>query len=341
MKKVFYLLISVILMSCTGELETIPVNGEPIGEVVDVQRVKVENTAQTKASSSDTYILKFRDRATFDRLVAQLSSGTKENAEAWENSLGFVSLNTIFENAMREAETLDESEQAYKAFKAKYGESLYFPEYKEDYGAYLPVSNQQLAFVLNKNGEVLIGDEKVNFKDVTEYYQLQLTGEALYEADENTPSFFLLTEKQYVGKQYDSGWRVNPDGDRKLKLKIGRRIYDVNPSTHYFTVKLHFEISFRKKTWLGWSNYSSYTKTTATYYVHGRRMDFTQEEENKSSHDHYVTNSHDCPELQISQGNGEFATTRINGTVNIQFRGFPSIAVFNFDMPGGDLYTKM
>lgn len=341
MKKVFYLLISAILMSCTSELETIPGNAEPTGKEVDVQCVKIENALQTKGSSDETYILKFKDRATFDRLVAQLSNETKEDAKAWENSLGFVSLHTVFEKAMREAENLDESEHAYKAFKAKYAESLYFPEYKEDYGAYLPLSNPQLAFVLNKNGEALIGNEKVNFKDITEYYQLQLTGEALYEADANTPSFFLLTEKQYVGSQYDSGWRVNPEGNRKLKLKIGRRIYDVNPTTHYFTVKLHFEISFRKKTWLGWSNYSSYTKTTATYYVNGRRMDFIQEEENKSSHDHYVTTDRECPELQISQGNGEFVTTRINGTANIQFRGFPSIAVFNFDMPGGYLYTNM
>ena len=196
-----------------------------------------------------------------DVKIVLLSEGivrTKEAALAWEKELGFISLNTIFDNAMEEAATLGQSEADYKNFKAKYSESLYFPEYKDDYGAYLPVSNESLAFVLNCDGEVMIGEEIMNFVDITTYEQLQQIGQAMYDLGTDTPMLMAAGVGDYLGDQYDSGWQI--EDDRKLRLKIGRRIRE-RQGEGPFVIALHYEISFRKKVWIGWVNYSS--KTTS------------------------------------------------------------------------------
>lgn len=343
MKKSFYLsMLSVLFVACTNDFEEVTTSYDSKLDLADVQLVNLSEKMTTKSVENDEgLILKFKDESTFNRIVEELNSSSNEDVLAWENNLGFTSLNTIFEEAMEEAANLDESEGAYKAFKAKYSESLYFPEYKEDYGAYLPVSEESLAFVLNKKGEVMVGDEKRSYVDIVNYIQLQQAGEALYDMDENTPMLLNFKENDYIGAQYDSGWRQNPDGDRKLKLKIGRRVYNRNTTTGAFALRLHFEISFRKKTWLGWSNYSSETTTNTTFTIHDRtRVTCSQTEEGKSSHDHYFINSYNYPDLYLKLGAGQFESTRINGTATVDFRGFPAPSVFNFDMSGGYVFAN-
>ena len=343
MKKSFYLsMLSIFFVACTNDLEEVTTFDEANFVAKDVEVVDLSNGLQTKSSENESeFILKFKDESTFNRIVKELSTGSDEAALAWEKNLGFTSLNTIFNNAMKEAAYLDESENAYKTFKAKYSKYLYFPEYKEDYGAYLPVSKEEFAFVLNKNGEVMIGDEKRDFTDIETYAQLQLTGEALYDIDENIPMPLNFKEDDYIGNQYDSGWRENPEGDRRLKLKIGRRVYNRDTQTGYFALRLHFEISFRKKTWLGWSNYDSRTITTTTFTINNEStVTCNQTEEGRSSHDHYFITSYDYPNLYLRLGNGEFQTTRINGSAKIEFRGFSTPENFYFDMPGGFVFAN-
>jgi len=105
-------------------------------------------------------ILKFKDGETFGRFV--------ENGTAVE---GFYSLYDNFSDAMKEAESYYDREGGYEEFKAKYS-SLYFPEYEDDYSAYLPVSDKNIAKFVNKDGDVIIGEENVTFKNIKSYNDL-------------------------------------------------------------------------------------------------------------------------------------------------------------------------
>lgn len=50
---------------------------------------------------------------------------------------------------------------------------------------------------------------------------------------------------------------------------------------------------------------------------------------------------HKHSRMVISLGNGEFRTTRINGSATISYRGFVNPVTYNFDMPGGFVFTNL
>ncbi len=337
-KKIYCFFFSLLFVACTNNVEEVVVSEMNESKNPDVKIVLLSEGIVTKSGEvTEKTILQFKDLETFNKTVKELSSGTKEAALAWEKELGFISLNTIFDNAMEEAATLGQSEADYKNFKAKYSESLYFPEYKDDYGAYLPVSNESLAFVLNCDGEVMIGEEIMNFVDITTYEQLQQIGQAMYDLGTDTPMLMAAGVGDYLGDQYDSGWQI--EDDRKLRLKIGRRIRE-RQGEGPFVIALHYEISFRKKVWIGWVNYSSKTGTKTTITVANKNT-YTREqiEEGHSSHDHYFLTSRECPDLYVNLGHGEFATTRVNGSATISYQGFSTPRTFNFDMLGGSHFN--
>lgn len=336
-KSILFAIVSLVMIACSNEDE---MNLSSTVYEKDYEVVTLSDNVQTKSSVGEDKILKFRDENAFQQTVAMLNSFSQSDFICWEQEAGFESLRTLFDQAMEDAADLDQTPETYFAFKAKYDGSLYFPEYGEDYGAYLPVSRKELTCVLNKNGDVMVGNDVRNYRDIEDYVSLQLAGDAYYEmdqADKPTPLYY--SNGDYVDSQYDSGWTVIDD--RKLKLKIGRRIYDSDRTTGYFLMKLHYEISFRKKTALGWSNYSSETTTNTTVtFDNSQTQTFSQTEEGKSSHDHYFTD-HKHSRIVISLGNGEFRTTRINGSATISYRGFVNPVTYNFDMPGGFVFTNL
>jgi len=76
---------------------------------------------------------------------------------------------------MGDADNYYDTKEHYEEFKVKYA-SLYFPEYGDDYSAYLPVSNLKLAHLANKNGFIKINGELINCKDISSYAQLDSLG---------------------------------------------------------------------------------------------------------------------------------------------------------------------
>lgn len=93
------------------------------------------------------------------------------NDNSWKID-GFKSLYDIFVEAMNDADSYYDREGGYEEFKEKYS-PLYFPEVMNDYSAFLPVSDANLARFLNKNGEILINDKIVNMKNLSSYAQLE------------------------------------------------------------------------------------------------------------------------------------------------------------------------
>ena len=321
MKKVLsLLLLLMIVASCANDLDTM--EGVSFNEL-EKDIVLLNGNSLTKSSDDQRInILKFKNQSVFDETITHLKKMTNEERLEWEQEMNFVSLNSIYENALEEVTAMEGTAEEYNTFKEKYQDCLYFPEYKDDYGTYLPVSNEEVASVLNKNGEVMIGEDIVNMRDIFEYRDLQLTGDALYDLD----IFPRLSNKDYIGNQYDSGWKEV--GSRKFKLKAGRRIMDVGKTE----IALHLEISFRKKGVFGWMNYKETTQTTGTFYPYAGPAGgtFYQEERGRSSHDHYIERG---SSLFWKIVNNKKVGTQMGGNFTVKFVGFNVTQNYKFDLP--------
>lgn len=260
------------------------------------------STLRSAIQQEDQIVIKFKDELAYESTIENIRTMSKDEQLAWSQTLGFNSLQRIYEQAMMDVDAVDETEVSYMAFKEKYDKYLYFPMHKEDMGFYMPIIEQDKAVVSSIEGLVIIGNEIRNLNDITSYADLQVTGQAYYSIDENVSTRAIPvgynTKSDFIGKEIDSGWFEDSNHDRKLRIKIGRKSNKANinpippnPSNPYgtpgfaFGMNLKLEISFRKKTWLGWVNYSSETRTNMTFTIGGRNYPYTHNENGASSHD--------------------------------------------------------
>ena len=195
-------------------------------------------------------------------------------------------MDQIYIQAMEEAENLTFTEQEYNNYKKKYSQILYFPQYKDDFGAYVSVRQRNLAYISNANGCYMIGDEVINAPRIENYTQLQESGQGLYE-NTNLPTHSVSASALryswmeefgindiYAGSM-ESIWYVGGrDNGKRIKFRVSRLI--VPQPTNlvgrpYLTgaeTKLEVQIAFRKKGFLGaWYNYSSKTSTTIKFSI--------------------------------------------------------------------------
>ncbi|WP_321478848.1 DUF4848 domain-containing protein [uncultured Bacteroides sp.] len=321
---------------------------------------------------TENLALKFSSEQTYEATLEKLEGMTKEERMEWERQFpSFLSLEAVYNEAMEyAADSLEDSELSYRKFKAKYSNFLYFPEYKEDLGAYLPVLSDDLrssldvlSTVVNSNGLVVVGNEVKNMKLDSSYSELQNSGRAYYSNTEksevyllspmtrssaidwNTISYvdandyksymLLHKNKQYIGAQYESGWRKRGKG-KKLNFKFGRRFKDNR-------IVWHSEVSFRKHVWLGWVNYSSKTSLNGTIFYYDNNHLIGQQTiehsaNGSSSHDGYgalqfvIYKGHfDVPEL-LTIPVYAYYFPEIRGTASIDFRGFPSTEYYTWKM---------
>ncbi len=308
------------ITSCTNDLET--TEGVSLGEQKKDIVLLYENSLTKSSNDQSDNILQFKDRTVLDETISRLKKMTNEERLEWEKEMNFISLNSIYEKALDEVTVMEGSAEDYYSLKDEYQNYLYFPEYKEDYGVYLPISDEEVASVLNKDGKVMIGDEVINMKDIFNYGDLQLTGNALYDLEIQP----ILSNKDYIGNQYDSGW--SEFGSRKCKLKAGRRIMDVKKTE----IALHIEISFRKKGVFGWMNYKETTQTTGNYSPQQGPViqTFYQEESGRSSHDHYIARgSQNWWRQAINNKIG----TQIGGNFTVKYVGFNVTKNYVFNLP--------
>lgn len=216
----------------------------------------------------------------------------RQQQKEWvkKRNANFVSLSDVYDCAMNDAEMLDESQSSYERFRGKYADYLFFAEYKDDYGVYLPVSNPIIGLLINKHGNVKIAGSVHNMKDIKSYVQLQRRGGTMYD-DEVVRSSAVTRSYVYgdaFGSEYDSGWYHN--NGKKIRLKVGRQYADCQYPLigNHLGFRLHFEISFRKKTWLGWTNYSSRVNYEGFYQIGVASPCYISEyKEADSSHDYY------------------------------------------------------
>ena len=269
-KYLFYVPLIAFVVSCTNA------NYEESMEMEESVETRTASKFTDNVTDSLSKTLIFRNSAEFDEALRELSLlETEESKYSFvEVRYGqFYSLKKVYDAAMLAARDLDESKESYMEYKNNFSPYLFFSEYADDCGAYLPVKNKNVAYLLNVYGEVIISGNRICKNDVTSYTDLQEVGVAMYDRGEGptmtrgwNPSYishsvYAFTESSNnVGMEYDSGWWQ--EGKRKVRMKCGRK---VEGSQLQPVMKLHIEVSFRKKTWLGWSNYVSETTTTGTF----------------------------------------------------------------------------
>lgn len=298
-------------------------------------------------SRSEENMLSFDSEASFQQAVGLLSDMDENEQKSWISShLGTItSLKDVYDEAMEDAADLDESREAYLAYKDKYENTLYFSSYKDDCGAYLPVSNQTVAMMINTDGNIKIGNEVRNLKDISNYTQLQEAGVAMYDAekDRNYVESRAVVEHpiiavQKVGEpignndeyEFDSGWRH--ENKRKIRLKCGRQVGSIDKNKRVITPRLHIEVSFRKKTWLGWSNYSSKTTTTRKF-TGGYVGTINFHKSANSSHDWYQGfNGTFVENIGSKNEKIHYCSYPIVADLSVEFRGMGTVQKYNFTL---------
>lgn len=207
-------------------------------------------------------ILCFNSEEDFRAAVQAIKAGKELSGVVTKSSSNadFESLYDVFERAMSDADDYYQREGGYEEYKEKYS-CLYFPEYNEDYSAFLPVSDEAVAKVLNADGKVLIAGTEVDLRDVWSYEKIMELGLGMPEYDdsdnEETKSFsdyFTLTEdRQNVNSKRKAWITLRGIEFPEAAAKIGR-----------------VDLCFRKKGILGWYN----GKMTSRSYTLGQDINF-------------------------------------------------------------------
>ena len=338
-KSIVYVLLLTLIVSCTNT----SIN-EDAG-IDDLIQTRSLCKLTDWKPQNPTNILQFKDESEFKKMLEKLSDLDDEDSKESlvKAHFGeFYSLKNVYDAAMQIADELDESKDAYLKYKKMFDPYLYFSDYEDDCGAYLPVKNKDMAYLLNAFGEVCISGTNVCMNNVVLYDDLQDTGVAMYDKEENTMtrawnssyidhSNIAFDESSgNVCKEYDSSWWE--ENKRKIRLKCGRKVVG---STLSPVMKLHIEISFRKKTWAGWANYSSKTTTTGTF-TGGYNGSINFYKHADSSHDWYQTIT-TLPGGRDYLGFPHILNNAIHAELNLDFRGIGPILYLSFDVPSAEV----
>lgn len=215
------------------------------------ESLKSSNTETSKNEAffpQSNAILSFTNEEEFNNAIKSIKNGDSMFGVITRSTSleGFISLYDEFEQAMIEADDYYQREGGYEEFKAKFPD-LYYPEYKGDYAAFLPVSDEAIAKLINQKGKVIISGEEIDLRDVWSYEKIMELG--LDMPDDETLSnpstkalsdiVVLTTSKQEVNSK------------RKAWIKRRGIVADTDFGSGKFG---RLDLCFRKKGWLGWYN---------------------------------------------------------------------------------------
>lgn len=269
MKKIFYPVLSILVLgACSNETDEL--NELNLGNVNSKDYIYSPELNVNIEKRKD--LLVFDSNEDFQKIVSQLGAypinGVTLRYHQLENSnddiipahditlqdKDFCSLYDYYVEAMNEAESYYDRPGGYEEFKEKYS-MLYFPEQGDDYSAYLPVSNKNIAKLLNSEGEVIINGNTVNLLDISSYEKLEKTGLTMPEENLNN------LRNGNVGLEINQlSTKYNSRGDRKLWVNVHRKGFKLPDPSGLTVPYIQVEVCFRKKGFLRkWYNYSSET----------------------------------------------------------------------------------
>jgi hypothetical protein len=143
-----------------------------------------------------------------------------------------------------------------------------------------------------------------------------------------------------VGPDYDSGWTTY--GNRKVKLKAHRRFETFTPSPGFngSISWLHLEFCFRKKTWIGWTNYKSKSTISFNATIPGtkRTVQGYFEHNGNSSHDSEI----EYPISITADANYRYYTfVETPCVATITYQGVDKTLKYTWNMPGIQCVTPI
>lgn len=210
-----------------------------------------------------TKMLSFTDQKDFLSAVEALENGQPLTRVASD----FKSLYDEYEMAWEIEEEYYTSMEKYNEFKKMFPH-LYFPEYEEDYSFFLPVSDENVAKLINPEGNVIIGGKVVNCIDIKTPQDLLKLGK-LYPGDEVTRG--LVSDPALQNKVYTNSIPkiYNQDNDRRMWVET-RAVMKGG----YFTTLVC--VHFNKKPPLGgWKRYKSNVTLLGTLaFASGYQLNF-------------------------------------------------------------------
>ncbi|MFA6703058.1 MAG: hypothetical protein WCS06_10405 [Dysgonamonadaceae bacterium] len=253
------LIIVTIMNSCTNEkIDDLTQNKETADQTVNFlsHLINVEDG-----------MLSFENESELKSIILEMKNNEKNKTRMGSIELylqtsdlatdikGFKSLYDTYEEALDVAVSYYEREGGYEEFKKRFS-SLYFPEHKDDYAVYLPVTDETLAKLLNVDGYVIIGDKKINMKDISTYEQLEKLGRTFPDVDQTEENTLNVDNLQSNEKWVRQGEVIyNSAGNRRFELNWDKVVLQMD---NQWIVNMEIRMSFRAKNFLGiWYNYSS------------------------------------------------------------------------------------
>lgn len=309
---------------------------------MELEKSSIEQylAVQVEEGKDTAPILSFDSYDVYRRTLDKLRSmDTDEARSEWMHATypEFTSIEDIYQKAGEELAKIElETVESFNEFRHKYA-SLYFPMVDEDAGFYIPITDDVASFLANRDCKIIISNKEISLKDIYNYVDLQQTGRAYYDIEKTMNSKSEITfnvgnpSLDPIGPQYDSGW--NQYGKRKVKLKARRRFteYKVSPNFYGSHSWLHTEFCFRKKTIIGWINYSCKSTIAGTIAVPGRPVySFSISHSQVSSHD----DDHPLP-IHISSDNTHwyyrYYETSFQATID--FKDINTALVYSWTLP--------
>ena len=248
MKKYFFTILVVtglFLASCSNELD-------------DVQIIIPESQENQLGIGQTDGILSFDSEATFREAIEKVRNN-ESLFSVLTRSTGddFSSLFAEYDQAMEEADLYYQREGGYEEFKQKFP-NLYYPEYEDDYAAFLPVSDEAIAKLVNPEGKVIINGEEKDMRDVFSYEKLRELGLAMPIDEVFNPT--TRSSGRYPGRlkasvRYDEILTIS-----KRKINSKRRMWVtirgiVNSEYPHFPFKqARIDVCWRKKGAVAWYN---------------------------------------------------------------------------------------
>ncbi len=205
-------------------------------------RAAAETTSGTAAVEVENGMLKFADEAAIEQTLSMLLKMDEATLSAWYDSIGFVSQESVYEQALNELDGL-ESETAYLSYREKYQNVFLFNSFdEEDTMPYLPNKQVGYSLILNPNGNVLVDNQVMNCNYTsfaeTKYYQSTLPQSKSYDKTENINYLYVHDGKRKfwaeAGRANDvvfiefTAHKTTIVGWNKYKTKYGTRLNSAN-----------------------------------------------------------------------------------------------------------------
>lgn len=219
--------------------------------------VKSDNQETETVKQNELSILTFNSEDDFYSTVENIRKMGYSNVKTRSTLQNFKSIYDEYDEAMSVADDYYTREGGYEEFKQQFP-NLYYPEHGEDYAAFLPVSDEAIAKLLNKEGKVIIDGVERDFKDVSTYEKLEELGLAMPSQTESSSTRFTglspVIDPSIPYNVILTTSKKDINSKRRMWVTL-RGIEKETMSLPYPTLKeARVDFCFRKKGKLGWYN---------------------------------------------------------------------------------------